>query len=201
MTSKTLTLSGSPQVIGNGATLQAIIYVSNGGVGRLRLTADNKQVQIISRERFILTGPNARSFEASDFSMTGTGEAVIYLQDAPSEPIPPDPFQYSSRVSFSAMLDSAFDNLFVAGGYVYTLKGGSVGQTIRVCIEDQQILVGDGITQAQGIQRTGMFIVDDLPDGWGVGDTVVYGGITYRTVEVLEQDEYTVTMSLNRQAK
>jgi len=201
MTSKTLTLSGSPQVIGNGETLQAIIYVSNGGVGQLRLTADNEQVQIISRERFILTGPNERSFEASDFSMTGTGDAVIYLQEAPSEPIPPDPFQYSSQVSFATMLDSAFDNLFIAGGYVYTLKGGSSGQTIRVCIEDQQVLVGDGITQAQGIQRTGIFIINDLPVGWGIGDTLVYQGVTYRTVEILEQDEWTVTMALSKQAK
>lgn len=99
------------------------------------------------------------------------------------------------------MLDSAFDNLFVAGGYIYTLKGGSSGQTIRACIEDQQVLVGDGITQAQGIQRTGIFIIDDLPVGWGIGDTLVYQGVTYRTVEILEQDEWTVTMALSKQAK
>jgi hypothetical protein len=46
-----------------------------------------------------------------------------------------------------------------------------------------------------------MIIAADLPDGWSVGDTVTYRSITYRTVEVIEQDEYSVTFALSKQSK
>lgn len=201
MTSTELTLTATPQAIGTGNVLQAIIYVDKGGSGQLRLTADNELVAIVGRERFILAGPNGRAIDAGDWSMTGSGRAVIFLQEAPSEPIPPSPFAYSSKVTFGEMLNGAFENLFIADALQYTLKGQLSAQTVRVSVEDQQIIVGDGLTQSQGIQRTAMALIADLPEGWGVGDTIQYAGTNYRTVEIIDQDEYSVTFALSKQPK
>lgn len=201
MTSTSLTLSGTAQAIGSGQVLQAIISVDEYGYGELGIVGTSEVVRILGFEKYKLTGPNGRAFDASQWTLKGFGPASIFLQPAPASVAAPAAATYSSKTSFNQFLDSVFNNLFIAGGYQYTLKSGGSPVTIRANIEDQQILVGDGVTQSQGIQRTGMFIIDDLPDGWGVGDTVVYAGITYKCVEVMEQDEYTVTMALNRQAK
>ena len=201
MISNELTLTATPQAIGTGSVLQAIIYIDTGGKGELRLTSGNKLVAIIDRERFILKGPNSRPIEAAEWSLTGTGQAVVFLQEAPSEPVPPSPFVYSSRDSFNLMLDSAFGNRFIADPVEFTLKTGGSEVSVRANVEDQQTIVGDGLTQAQGIQRTAMIIAADLPAGWSIGDTVTYRSITYRTVEVIEQDEYSVTFALSKQPK
>lgn len=193
MESDTYNVSGT-QSIGTGEYNRVSFRLISGAVS-LIVTGSGHKIPIQGTISMAVDGVRNRPINISDLQLSGFGNVVVWKY--PDTPITSsvNVDSYSAETNFTSALERMFLDEFLTDPVTWS------GSTLRAVIEDQEVVIGDGATQYQTTQKAATFKIADLPSGWTVGDTFIKNGTTYNTVEVVEQDEYTVKFLISQQAR
>lgn len=193
MESASITVNGNSVSLGSGSYNAISLKLISGTVSFHSGT--HTQNIPLTNSIFRIEGVRGRPIEISDFKLKGAGHVVVWLHVdtviTPSVNVD----TYNPDTNFENALDRMFLDEFLTDSVTW---GSS---TIRAVIEDQQIVIGEGSTQYQTTQKAATFIIDDLPSGWTVGDTFTLNGTTWNTLEVVEQDQYTVKFLISQNTR
>lgn len=193
MESAKITVSGSTASLGSGQYKRVLLQRESGSVS---FHVGNTSESIaLGNDIFEINGPRGKVFDISLFSVTGTGQVtVVKFPDTSSEPVVNEE-TYSPESNFNNLLDEMFLDKFITRDVTWKTT------PLRASELDEEILVGDGISQHQTIQKTLEFKIADLPSDWKIGDAVTIGESTYYANAVMEQDAYTVKILMSKNTR